>query len=180
MSDSKQRKTGRQSAGIRLNYLNFTMICIGIIIAVMMAYSTYRTSDSVKEIVTVTDNYLTYQQTGGMLQNFANQLGSAAEAFVQSTDPGQAKSYDAQLNIINAQLAAYTPEQSVSDAANEQLANAIRAFRARNDIEAHAMRLAADVLPKGAFEALPDFLKNTQLDDGEQALTPPEKTESLF
>ena len=180
MSDKKEGKTGRKSAGIRLNYLNFTMICIGMLIAVLMVYSTYRTTSSVKEIVTVTDNYLTYQQTGGMLRDFAERLGGIAEAFVQSPDPGQAKSYEAQLNVINAQLADYTPEQSVSDAANEQLSNAIFAFRSRNDTEAHAMRLAADVLPKGAFEALPDLLKNIPLNDEEQAMTPPEKTEAAL
>ena len=84
MNRENNRRRGDKLAGIRLNRMNILMICIGLIIATLMAVSMYRTTVSVKEIVTVTNNYLSNQSAGGMLRDFATNLGDQAMAFVQS------------------------------------------------------------------------------------------------
>ena len=94
----------KKGAGVRLNHLNILMICIGLMLATLMAVSMYRTQNSVGEIVTVTNDYLTNQQTGGMLREISSGLGEQAMAFVQSGEVGPAKAYEGQMNAISAQL----------------------------------------------------------------------------
>ena len=161
--------SGRNN-GIRLNHLNILMICIGLVLATLMIVSMYRTTGSVKQVVTVTNNYLTNQQTGGMLRDFAGSLSDQAMAFVQSGEVGPAKAYEAQMNVISAQLEQYEPETSNSAAANTEFSTALEAFRGRNQTEKIAMRMAADAMPKPAFDALPDFLKEIELSEEDQAL----------
>ena len=170
MNRENNHRRGDRLAGIRLNRMNVLMICIGLILATLMAVSMYRTTVSVKEIVEVTNNYLSNQSAGGMLRDFATNLGEQAIAFVQSGEVGPAKSYEAQMEVINARLAQYAPETSNSAAANTEFSAAVDAFRARNSLEISAMRLAADTMPVPLFEALPDFLKNTELSEEDQAL----------
>ena len=161
---------GGRLAGVRLNRLNIVMICIGLVLATLMAVSMYRTTDSVKEIVNVTNNYLDNQQTGGMLRDFASGLAEQAMAFVQSAEVGPAKAYEAQMNVINAQMEQYEPQSSNSAAANTELATAMEAFRGRNSTERIAMRLVADTMDKPEFEALPGFLKETEISEEDHAL----------
>ena len=175
MNRENNRRRGDKLAGIRLNRMNILMICIGLIIATLMAVSMYRTTVSVKEIVTVTNNYLSNQSAGGMLRDFATNLGEQAMAFVQSGEVGSAKSYEAQMEVINARLAQYEPETSNSAAANSEFTTAMEAFRARNSLEISAMRLAAATMPAPQFEALPDFLKNEELSEEDQALPDEDK-----
>ena len=169
MSRENEGHSGEKSAGIRLNHLNILMICIGLVIATLLAVSMYRTTVSVSGIVSFTNNYLASQQTGGMLRDFAGDLSEQAIAFVQSGEVGPAKAYEAKLNVINAQLEQYEPAASASAAANTEFENALAAFRGRNEMERKAMRLAADTMAAPAFEALPDFLKETELSQEEQA-----------
>ena len=168
---NREHKGGSgRNTGIHLNHLNILMICIGLVLATLMVVSMYRTTDSVKQVVTVSNSYLTNQQTGGMLRDFAGSLSDQAMAFVQSGEVGPAKAYEAQLNVINAQLEQYEPETSSSAAANTEFNRAMEAFRGRNQMERVAMRIAADTMPEPAFEALPDFLKETGLSEEDQAL----------
>ena len=168
--NGEQKSRSRRNTGIRLNHLNILMICIGLVLATLMIVSMHRTTDSVKKIVTVTNSYLTNQQTGGMLRDFAGSLADQAMAFVQSGEVGPAKAYEAQLNVINGQLEQYEPETSSSAAANTEFTTAVEAFRGRNQTEKIAMRMAAEAMPKPAFEALPDFLKETELSEEDRAL----------
>ena len=166
--------TGRH-AGIRLNRMNILMICIGLVLATLMAVSMYRTSGSVKEIVTVTNNYLSNQSAGGMLRDFAGDLANQAMAFVQSGEVGPAKGYEAQLNVINTKLEQYAPETSNSASANSEFNRALEAFRVRNSLEISAMRLVAETMPSPMFEALPDFLKETELSAEDRAMPDEDK-----
>ncbi len=162
--------------GIKLSHLNVVLICIGLVICAFMVVTMYMTTSSVKEIVTVTDNYLIYQQTGGKLQSVSKGMAESAMSFVRSGEPGAAYGYESQTAVVEEQLAIYSPEQTTSEAANEYMETAIAAYRARCEIETRAMRLAADDMPKPKFEALPDFLKSTGLSEEDKALSAEEKT----
>ncbi len=180
MSIDKNGKPARKHAGIHLNYLNLVMICIGIIIAVLLVFSTYRTTSRVEEIVDITNNYLNNQQTGGMVRDFTEQLGEQAKMFVTTPDVGTAKGYEAQLEVINAQIASYDPKEAISEAANSSMVSATSAFRARNAIETHAMRLAAGVLPEAAFQALPAFIQAEPLNEEELQMNPGQMKEAAI
>ena len=116
MNRGNEGNSGKKGAGIRLSRLNIVMICIGLVIATLLAASMYRTTVSVRGVVTFTENYLTSQQAGGMLRDFAGELGELAISFVQSGEVGPAKAYEAKMNVINAQLELYAPETSASAA----------------------------------------------------------------
>ena len=180
MSREPKGSSGEKHSGIRLTHLNTIMICIGLVIATLMIVSMYRTTDGVKEMVTFTSNYLSNQSTGGMLRDFAENMGSQAMAFVQNGDVGAARSYEGRMNAINAQLEQHDPETFNSVAANTEFSGAVDAFRARNETEKAAMRLAADTLPEQAFAALPAFLKETELSAEDRALTPEAKKEKAI
>ena len=79
MNMEHKDEPGGKLAGVRLNRLNVVMICIGLVLATLMAVSMYRTTVSVGEIVNVTNNYLSNQQTGGMLRDFAVNLSEQAK-----------------------------------------------------------------------------------------------------
>lgn len=178
MKRDSSRGSGAGNGGIKLNHLNVALICIGLVICALMVVMMYQTTNSVKEIVTVTDNYLVYQQTGGKLQSVSRGLGESAMAFVRSGELGAAFAYESQMAVVENQLALYSPEQSASDAANEYLETAVNAYRERCAMEIRAMRLAADSMPPPKFEALPEFLKNTGLSEEDQALSPEEKADA--
>ena len=175
MNRDTGNSSGANHGGIRLNRLNFTLILIGLVICAVMVVTMYQTTGSVKEIVTVTDNYLVYQQTGGKLQGISKGLAEQAMAFIRGGEPGTAYAYESQMQILEEQLDAYVPEISNSETANEVLLRAINAYYARRDIELHAMRLQADTFPEQKFAALPDVLKEIRLSEEERALSPEEK-----
>lgn len=170
MSRDKTGGTGKRQ-GIRLNHMNIVMICIGLVLATLMVVSMYSTTDSVKQIVSFTNSFLNNQQTGGMLRDFAGSLSEQAMAFVQSGEVGPAKAYETQLNVINGQLEQNSPEAFVSAAAGTEFDTAVQAFRGRLQTEQIAMRMAAESMPKQMFEALPDFLKETELSEEDKALS---------
>ena len=170
MSREHKDGAGGKQAGIRLTHLNIIMICIGLVLATLMAVSMYRTQSGVKEIVEVTNDYLSNQQTGGMLRDISGGMAEQAMAFVQSGEVGTAKSYEGQMNTINAQLETIDSNRFNSAAASEAFSSALEAYRNRNETEMTAMRLVAEDLPKPAFEALPDFLKETELSAEDRAL----------
>ena len=172
--------SGGKRSGIRLNHLNIIMICIGLMLATLMAVSMYRTTDGVKAMVTFTNNYLSNQSTGGMLRDFAENMGSQALAFVQSGDISAAKSYEGRMNAINAQLEQYEPDTFNSAAAHTEFSGAVEAFRHRNETEKTAMRLAADTLPEPAFEKLPAFLQEAELSAEDKALSAEAKKEKAL
>lgn len=175
MKGEQKGKAGTRGGGVRLSHLNVLLICVGVVLAALMAISMYRTTSSVKETVTFADDYISNQQTGGMLRDFASGMGGQAMAFVQSGEPGPALAYEGQMAAINAQLEQYSPETSNSEDANAALMEALSAFRERNATEKRAMRLAADTMPQGMMKALPAFLRNTELSEEDQALSPEEK-----
>ena len=175
MNRENESRSGEKNGGIRLNHLNILLICVGLILVVFMAVSMYRTTTSVKDVVSFTNSYLASQQTGGMLHEFDGNLADQAMAFVQSGEPGPAKAYEAQRDIINAQLDTYDSEASVSEASYEEFRKAEKAFRSRCEAQERAMRLVADTLPKPLFEALPAFLQERELSAEDQALSPEEK-----
>ena len=162
--------SGRR-AGIRLNSINIVMICIGLVLATLMVVSMYRTTESVKQIVSFTNDFLGNQQTGGMLRDFAADLSEQAMAFVQSGEVGPAKAYEAKLNVINGQLEQSGSEVFISAAARTEFDTAVQAFRGRLQTEQVAMRMAAESMPKPMFEALPDFLKEAELSEEDKALS---------
>ena len=175
MKGEQKGKAGTRGGGVRLSHLNVLLICVGVVLAALMAVSMYRTTSSVKETVTFADDYISNQQTGGMLRDFASGMGEQAMAFVQSGEPGPTLAYEGQMAAINAQLEQYSPETSNSEDANAALQEAVDAFRERNATEKRAMRLAADTMPQGMMKALPAFLRNTELSEEDQALSPEEK-----
>ena len=167
----EQNDGTRKRRGIRLNHLNIVMICIGLVLATLMVVSMYSTTDSVKQIVSFTNSFLGNQQTGGMLREFAGKLSEQAMTFVQSGEVGPAKAYETQLNVINGQLEQYSPDAFVSAAAGTEFDTAVQAFRGRLQTERIAMRMVAESMPKPMFEALPDFLKETELSEEDKALS---------
>ena len=168
-------REGQNGKGVRLTHLNVVMICVGLVIAALMAYSMYQTTSSVRNVVTVTESYMTGQMTGGMLRDMSGKLSELAAEFVRSPEPGTAKAYEAQMKVLGTQLDTYTQQANASAGANVIFLKAVEAFQEMGREEKRAMRLAADVLPAPAFEALPDFLKETELTGAEQALSPEEK-----
>ena len=168
-------RSGGKNAGIRLNHLNVLLICIGLLLAVLMAVSMYQTTNSVEEVVTVTNDYLANQQTGGMLRDFTRALADQAMAFVQSTDPGYAKVYEAKMKAIEEQLEQFSPESSNSETATRELQKAVTLFRERQADELRAIRLAADSMSKPAYGKIVLLLQKTELNAEEQALSPEEK-----
>ena len=169
------RRSGKKNTGIRLSRLNILLICAGIVLALLMAIYMYQTSDSVRQIVTVTNDFLSNQQTGGMLKDFARNMSDQAMAFVQSGDPGTAKAYEGQMNTINTQLDEYEPDSTYSEIANEEFGKAVSIFRAMQAEELRAMRLTADTLPQPVRDALPAIVTETELSAEDQALSPEEK-----
>ena len=60
--ENQNAATGKsQSKGIHLNRLNVLLIFIGLVIALFMVFSMYQTNNSFKQIVSVTEAYLSAQ-----------------------------------------------------------------------------------------------------------------------
>lgn len=178
MNREQEGNNRRMRNGVRLNRLNMLLIGIGLVLVTLMVVAIYQTTRSVSEIVTVTNAYLNNQQTGGMLNNISEGMSEQAMAFVQSGEPGPARSYEGQMNTINAQLDQFDPETSNSASAHEAFMKAVDLFRVKCEVEIQAMRLVADTLPQPVFDALPAFLQEAELNEEQQALSPEEKKAS--
>lgn len=176
----REKRSGAKHTGVRLSHLNVLLICVGVVLGILMAVSMYQTTNSVKDIVTVSNDYMSNQQTGGMLSDFTKDLSDQAIAFVQSTDPGYAKLYEAKMKVINAKLDQYTPGSDGSKAANRELQKAIDAFRERQATELRAIRLAAESLSGSAKYELSVLLQGTELSEEEKNLPPAGKKAAAF
>ncbi len=171
----REGRSGWKNTGIRLSHLNVLLICIGLLLAVMMAVSMYQTTNSVKDTVTFTNEYLSNQQTGGMLRDYTRSLADTAMAFVQSTDPGYARIYEAKMKAIEEQLEQFTPESSNSTAANRELQRGVALFRERQEAELRAIRLASDSVNGAGRGKIASLLLKAALSAEERAMSPEKK-----
>ena len=163
-----------QKRGVRLNRLNVCLIVIGFIIALFMVFSLYETNKSFNQIASVTDAYLSSQQTAGMLSNIANGMSEQCADFIITGEPDCVHVYAGQLSAINAQIIANENAKTGNESEDEFMVKALAAFRAMNETEIRAMRLIADTLPMG-MAAYPLIIQQTQLSPEDQALTTEEK-----
>ena len=74
MNRNEEKRAGGKRGGIRLNQLNILLICLGLAISALLVVSMYQTSNSVREIAAVTDNYLNNQQAGGMMRDVSGRM----------------------------------------------------------------------------------------------------------
>lgn len=176
----REKRSGGENTGIRLSHLNVLLICMGLILGIIIAVFMYQTTNSVREVVTVTNDYLSNQQTGGMLRDFTRALSEQATAFVQSSEPGYARIYEAKTEAINKQLDQYTKDLSGNEAANQELMKAVRIFRERQAEELRAIRLAAESMSGSSRAMLPPFWQKARLTEEEQQLAPEEKKEAAI
>ena len=163
-----------RNKGVRLNRLNVFLIFIGFVIMLFMVFSMYQTNNSFNQIVSVTEAYLSSQQTAGMLSNIANGMSEQCAAFIRTGEPDCVHVYAGQLSAINAQIATNKDFQSEDGNEDEFMVKAMEAFRAMNATELRAMRLKVDTLPMG-LAAYPLLIQQAQLSPEDQALTAEEK-----
>lgn len=159
-------------SGIHLSRLNILFIIVGLVIALLMVYSMYQTSRSFSQIVSVTESYLSSQQTAGMLKNISEEMAEKCTAFIHSGTPDLTYAYFGQYGAITAQLDSSSLDPDASE--DEFLAKAQDTFRVMKQTEIRAMRLMADTLPMG-MEAFSPQLQAVPLSAEDQALTPEEK-----
>ena len=173
MNQSQQNQPSVNS-GIRLNRLNLIFIAVGLVIALAMVFSMYQTTNSFREIVSVTESYLSSQQTAGMLKSISRSMSEQCAAFLQTGSPENAHTYAGQLTAFNTQLEADTGNQEYSVSEDKFMQTALETFRTMTSVELRAMRLMADTLPMG-LQAFPEVLQETELSAEDQALSPEEK-----
>ena len=163
-----------QKKGVRLNRLNVCLIVIGFVLMLFMVFSMFDTNKSFNQIVSVTEAYLSSQQTAGMLSNIANSMSDECADFIKTGAPDCTHVYAGQLNAINAQISLNESAKAEDEDEDPFMVKALAAFRAMNETEIRAMRLMADTLPMG-MAAFPLILQQTQLSPEDQALTAEEK-----
>ena len=163
-----------KQSGIRLSRLNVFFIIIGIIIALLIAFSMYQTAVSFHQIVSVTESYLSSQQTAGMLKNISDGMQEKCVAFIHSGTQDLTHAYFGQYAAISSQLEAYSSIRNSEASEDEFMAAALETFETKKETEIRAMRLMADTLPMG-MEAFPEQLQTVTLSPEDQALTPEEK-----
>jgi len=161
-------------SGIRLSRLNVFFIIIGIIIALLMGFSMYQTTVSFHQIVSVTESYLSSQQTAGMLKNISDGMQEKCVAFIHSGTPDLTHAYFGQYAAISSQLEVYSSIRNSEASEDEFMAAALETFETKKETEIRAMLLMADTLPMG-MEAFPEQLQTVTLSPEDQALTPEEK-----
>ena len=161
-------------SGIRLSRLNFFFIIVGLVIAVLMIYSMIQTSNSFRQIVSVTESYLSSQQTAGMLKNISDEMSEKCVAFVHSGTPDLTYAYFGQYEAITAQVESDSSLQESGASEDEFMAKALNTFETMKQTEIRAMRLVADTLPMG-MEAFSPRLQAVSLSAEDAALSPEEK-----
>ena len=174
MDNQTANTSPAHNRGVHLNRLNVFLIFIGLVLMLFMVFSMYETNNSFNQIVSVTESYLSSQQTAGMLSNIANNMSDQCADFIKTGEPDCAHVYAGQLSAINAQIASNESLKAEDDTEDEFMAKALAAFRAMNETEIRAMRLIADTLPMG-MAAFPLIIQQTQLSPEDQALTAEEK-----
>ena len=163
-----------QKRGVHLNRLNVCLIVIGLVLMLFMVFSMYDTNKSFNQIVSVTDAYLSSQQTAGMLSNIANGMSDQCADFIKTGEPDCVHVYAGQLSAMNAQIISNENAKTENDNEDVFMVKALAAFRAMNETEIRAMRLMVDTLPMG-MAAFPLIIQQTQLSPEDQALTAEEK-----
>lgn len=163
-----------KKSGIRLSRLNFFFIIIGLIIAALMIYSMFQTSNSFRQIVSVTESYLSSQQTAGMLKNISDEMSEKCVGFLHSGTPDLTYAYFGQYSAITAQLDADSSLRDSDASEDEFLIKAVDTFEAMKQTEIRAMRLMADTLPMG-MEAFSPQLQAVSLSPEDEALSPEAK-----
>ena len=167
------QEQNRQS-GIHLNRLNTVFIAIGLVIALLMVFSMYQTSGSFHQIVSVTESYLSSQQTAGMLKNVSRGMSEACAGFVRSGSPDLSFAYFGQDAAISSQLEADSSYRDSNASEDEFMVRALDAFEKMKETEIRAMRLTADTLP-GGVEACAPQLRQVPLSPEDSALSPEAK-----
>ena len=170
----KTDETRSPGEGIRLSHLNVILIMIGLVIALFMVFSMYQTNNSFNQIVSVTEAYLSAQQTTGMLNSISSGMSEQCAAFLDSGDPGMVHIYAGQLYALTTQIESNEAFQQSEGNQDEFLAKALQAFRAMTAMEIHAMRLMADTLPKDD-SAYPLIIQQYELSAEDRVLSPEEK-----
>jgi hypothetical protein len=131
----------------------------------------YQTSNSFNQIVSVTEAYLSAQQTAGMLNSISVDMAEQCTAFIHSGTPDLTYAYAGQLNAIDGQIEANAAYADAGESEDEFLVKALAAFRTKIATETRAMRLMADTLPMG-LEAFPPLIQQTELSEEDRALSP--------
>ncbi len=174
MENQNVRAGHGRSKGFRLGRVNLLLIFIGFVIALGMVFNMYETNRSFDQVVSMTEAYLSSQQTAGMLSGIASGMAEQCAAFLESGKPDCVHAWAGQLGAINAQIAENETFQTDEINNDEFLDKAIEAFRAMNETELRAMRLMADTLPV-PMAAYPDQIQQAELSEADQALTAEEK-----
>ena len=175
MTREKKEKQMTGNGGIRLSQLNFIFIAIGLIIAALMVYSVYQTSDSFQEVINVTEAYLSSQQTSGMLKEISESMSEASAQFVHTGTMDAVQRYAGLMGELRVQMDADPACEGYEYKEDEYLTAALGAYGVTSRTEIHAMRLKADTLPI-AFQAYPPIIQNETLTEEELAMSPDEKT----
>ena len=161
--------------GVRLSRLNILFIITGLVIMSLMVYTMYQTIFSVNRITTVTQSFLTNQQAGGMLNDLSEGICANALGFVQTGEPQPARAFAGQMDALDTQRASYVYGTTNEKAADDAYREATDAWNRISETNLRAMRLKADTLPGPLFEMLPEMIRDTELPEEDQALTPGEK-----
>ncbi len=177
---SEEKKGKSKSRGIRLAPLNTAMICVTAVLALLIGVSIYLSSRSVNSVVTVTRSYMRLQSSAGMLRDFAGSMSDQALLFVQRGEIGSAHAYAGQMGALQSQVDEPNQYGDTLPAAAAEYRRALESFREGSRTEIAAMRLVAENLPKGAFESLPEYLKNAEISDEDRALTPEARKEKAL
>ena len=159
-----------------MNQFNVVLAIIALILAVGLIYSTYVTKSSFYAVFSVTDAYLSSQQTTGMLDSLSSSMSQECRAFLQDSDPSHAHTFNGQRNALNEQLAAtenVRKNNSNSDAVLH-LDKALNDFWTMSQTELYAMRLKAETM-KVPMAAYPELIQQVVLTDEDLALSPEEK-----
>ena len=188
MNHLKEKIAARREAGISLTLLNYFMIIIGVIIAVVLVITTYQTGNSISNLSATTSGFLTTQQTCGMLSSISASRGEDCRAFLETGEMSHAFSWAGQTEAAQVQidsdakmaelLAAGTDEASLPTS-SRMILQAVRSYRQITDTELRALRLKAATMP-APLSAFPGLLQTVSLTEEEEALSREEKLRAAF
>ena len=179
MSKLHDRFSRITRGGIRISWINILLILLGLVLSAGILSATYRTDDTFHSVYSTSDSYMVSQQTTGMLDTLSASMARECRAFLEDGDPAHVHAFDAQMSILNEQLAASEASRKSREEteADLHLDNALSAFREMNREEIRALRLAAETLPV-PLAAYPELLQNTDLSEADRALSPEQKRET--
>lgn len=184
----KEKIAARREAGVSLTLLNYIMIVLGVIIAVLLVITTYQTGNSITGLSSTTASFLTTQQTCGMLSSISASRREDCRAFLETGEISRAFSWAGQTESAKVQvdsdakiselLAAGTDTASLSTASRLTL-TAVHSYRQITEMELHALRLMAATMPM-PLSAFPALVQEASLTEEEEALSKEEKQQAAF